>query len=136
MKQNYFKNSIAEMWVEDGIFYIVHAEGNVITKEIAISHVQERLKLTEGITYPMFIDSRGVKYVTKEAREYLNKGDGVKYISAGAFFINSSVSKIIGNYYLKFTRPPIPARLFTDHDKALQWLQRFKQKSNSTILKS
>jgi len=126
MRRNYFKNPYGEMWIEDGIFYVVHAEGNVITKDIAISQVYERFKLTEGITYPMFIDSRGLKYVTKDAREYLNKGDGVKYINAGAFLINSSVQEIIGNYFLKFTRPPIPARLFTRQEKALLWLQQFK----------
>jgi len=114
------------MWIEDGIFYVIHTEGVVITKEIAVSQVNERLRISNGVIYPMYIDARGIKYATKDAREYTKGADGIKYINAGGFLINNAVLEILTNYYFKFNRPKIPVKLFTDQAKALQWLQQFK----------
>ena len=126
MKENYFKNSIAEMWIEDDILYVRHNQNVVITKEVAIDMVKERLLICENTTYPMFFDTRGIKYATKEAREYTKGGEGMRCINAGGFLVNNAVLEILVNYYLKFNRPKVPVKLFTDETKALKWLRQFK----------
>jgi len=131
MRQNYFKNTYGEMWIEDGIFFVTYNEGVIITKEIMVYLVSERLRITENTTFPMLFDTRGMKYATKEAREYSNQGDGIKYLSAAAFVVNSTVLQIFMNYYLKIYPFSFPVRLFIDGDKALQWLQRFKQEKEA-----
>lgn len=129
MKENYFKNAIAEMWIEDGILYVKHNNDVVVTKEAAVTMVRERLRICENTSYPMFFDSRGMKYATKEAREYTKQSDGVKYIKAAAFIVNNTALKIFINYYYKVNPLPVPVKLFTDGQKAIQWLQQFKIQS-------
>ncbi len=39
--------------------------------------------------------------------------------------IKSPVSKIVGNFYIQFSKPTIPTRLFTEEKKAIAWLTQF-----------
>ena len=130
MKENYFKNFIAEFWIENGILYLIYQQEAVVDKEAAIYLIKERHKMTNKVSYPMFVDLRGMKYITRDAREELKKGDGIKYVTAGAFLINNTIIRILSDYFIKFDKPPIPIKLFTDQEKALQWLQQFKNREN------
>ena len=111
MRENYFKSPYLEMWIEGGILWGIYQQGIVVTKEVAVSQIKERIRITNEVTYPIFIDLRGVKYFTKEAREELKKGDGIKYISAGGFLINSVILRIFGDYFIKLEKPTVPVKI-------------------------
>ena len=135
MKESYFENDFITIYIEYGIVFCIYKENVVVSLEFAKAMVDQRLIITQDKVYPIFADIRVLKYTTKEARQYL-KGKGAEGLSAGAFLINSAVQQILGNYFIKFDRPPIPIRLFTDQGKALQWVQKFKGGSNPIINKS
>jgi hypothetical protein len=126
IRERYFKDECVEMWIEDGIIQCLFSSGLVITEEIATSIVRERIRISEGGTYPGLIDTTPMRYITQEARAYLAKGDGIRCLSAGAFLINSKVQAIFVNFFLMINKPAIPAKLFTDRKKAIFWLQQFK----------
>lgn len=44
---------------------------------------------------------------------------------ADAFIIKSLPQKIIGNFFLKFHKPKIPTKLFSDYTKAIKWLKEY-----------
>jgi len=125
MKESYFENESVVLYIQEGIVFCIYKEDVVVSFEFAKVMVDQRLIITQDKVYPLFADIRGLKYTTKEARTYL-KGKGAQGLSSSAFLINSAVQQILGNYFIKFDRPPIPIRLFTDYEKALQWLQQFK----------
>jgi len=125
--ERYFKNEHVEIWITDGLLYHKYAPELVITLTIAEEITRQRILMSDGKKYPLLVDGRTTKYITKDAREYWAKGDGIKYLTAGAFIIGNSIHKIFGNMFLKVNRPPLPARLFTEVEPGVLWLQKFRE---------
>jgi len=113
-----------KMWIDEGILYCVYAENLSINLDIAIYCVAERIKFTKAESYPCLVDIRGLKHVTKEAREYFAK-EGAEYITAGAFIVGSIFTEMMGNIFIYINKPNIPTRLFTDEKAAEEWLRKF-----------
>lgn len=114
----------AYLLLEEGIMYVTYKEG-YLELEGARQVVQARHELSAGRDYPVLVDDRGMKGMSKEARDYLSHEDGLKYVKAGAILAQSGFTMILGNFFLKVSGPEIPARLFTSKQKALTWLQQF-----------
>ena len=72
---------------------------------------------------PCFVDATGIKSVTREAREYLGN-EGSELVSVAGLLSHSPVSRTIGNFYLKITKPTIPTKIFTCENDAIKWLKR------------
>jgi hypothetical protein len=45
--------------------------------------------------------------------------------SADAFVIYSLPQKLVGNFYLKVNKPPVPTRFFKTPEEAIRWLRKF-----------
>lgn len=118
----------ASYMLRDGILVINYKPGLEITLDIAKDIVNDRMKLTEGKSYPGFLDGRGLKSLDKEAREYFSSEEGRKGVSAAALLVGSVYTAFLGNFFLTVTvgKVKIPTKIFTKEDKALQWLQQFK----------
>ncbi len=79
-----------------------------------------------GNKVPLLIDIRPVKSVSRDARALLGS-DQVSdrwCVSGLALIINSRISQMIGNATLYWQRTKHPLRLFTDVEKAHEWLLR------------
>ena len=109
--------------IEDGIMYgkwkNIH-----ITLPIARETVSERIRFSEGVSYPALIDASALKGGDKEAREYLAK-EGSELIKAGALLVNSIFTKTLVNVFMLINKPPVPTKMFTDEEKAKEWLKQF-----------
>lgn len=125
LNNNKLPNNNFDMWVEDGIFHVVVLTDS-FTLDIAEECVKERMRVTQGKSYPMLSDSRKVLNFEKEARKFLALNDNVANLNAGAILIENQLQKILGNFFLLINKPGVPARLFTEKEKALDWLERFK----------
>ena len=113
-----------KIWKEDGILYSVYSENLNINIEIAKNCVETRIAYSQGISYPVLIDMKGVKSVTKEARDYL-ADEGARLIKGGALIVESALNKMLGNLFLRINKPKIPVKLFTDEKEAKEWLQQY-----------
>lgn len=120
------KQSRANMYIEDGIFYIIHAQGTVIDLADAKDGVAKRLEICKGKKYPLFVDGRGIKKFDKQARAYLAGPDGIKGVSAGAFLINSRIKELLANAWFSLNKPAVPTKLFTKKEDAIKWLENYK----------
>lgn len=120
-----FKHVNFEMWIEDGVFHIVVLSDS-FTLDMTKESVRERIRITQGKPYPMLSDSRKVVDFDKEARKYLAHNDQVVNLKAGAILIKTRLQKSLGNFFIHFNKPSIPARLFTVREEALAWLEGFK----------
>ena len=127
MREKYFKNDTIEMWIENGILHGVYAPYAVITLEVARINVAERLKIADGKTYPVCVDFTKAKTASREARSYFSAGDGIRGISAGAFLVKTEIEAFLLNTWLKLYKPKVPAKLFTEKEEALEWLEPFKR---------
>lgn len=114
------------MWLEDGFIHHQYKPGLILTIDIARQMVNHRLKLTDGITRPVFVDVRNLVAIKADARKYLAGSEAVKYVSAGGIYLDNYLHYLVGNVFLKIDRPLIPSRLFTDKDQAIRWLEAYK----------
>ena len=127
MKKNYYKDQYIELYIEDGIMYHIYGENVEIDLEIARHITLKRIEASEDKSYPMLIDSRFLKSLSKDARQYWSKDpDAQKYVIAGAGLIYNPIYSLIGNAFIKINNPVKPFRLFTDKTTALQWLEYYK----------
>jgi hypothetical protein len=125
-KEKYVENPYAEIWFENGVIYTVFKPNTVITMEVAERVTEDRIKVSEGRTLPIFIDLRNMVSTENAARAYMASKSAQKFISAGAILINNEIHRLLTNLWLKIDRPIIPTKSFTEKEKALQWLERYK----------
>lgn len=118
------ETSIAKIWMEEEIIFVKFIDKLDMTLEKAQSAVEARLSVCAGISYPVLVDMRGIRSVTREAREYL-AGEGTRLIKAGALLVESPLSRTLGNIFLWINKPEVPTRLFSDEKEAKEWLKKF-----------
>jgi hypothetical protein len=111
----------------DDILYVTLQPGQVIDIDVARDLVKQRLEYIEGKSYPILLSGEGVKAINKDARDHLSK-EGQKGVLAGAILVHSVYTEFFGNFYLRVNNAEVPSKLFTDKEKALEWLEQFKPK--------
>lgn len=77
--------------------------------------------------FPLLIDSRNIKSITKEARDFFSMNNRESCIVAFAVIIDSPVSRIVGNFFMGLNKPRVPAKLFNSEEDAVHWLKEFME---------
>ena len=126
MKERYLENDYAEIWFENGKVHIVYKRGCVLNINNIKLIVQDRLKVSAGTKGPILIDFRNLVSSDNATRSYLATPEAERYLNAGAILITNEIQRLIMNLYLKIDKPTLPARVFTNREKALEWLEQFK----------
>ena len=73
----------------------------------------------------MDVRSTQVTEIAKEARDYFANERTAAIQRATALLTNSPVSRVIGNFFMGLNKPISPTKLFTDPQRAIEWLQPF-----------
>lgn len=78
-------------------------------------------------------------YVLTEAEDEFNPTPGArtagaskeyaKHVAAHALFSNNSFLKILGNLFIKVSRPAVKTQFFDDRNKALEWLEKCRKEN-------
>lgn len=110
------------IWIDNGILFGKYKPELIITLEVAIAIVRDRMKISNGIIRPFLIDITEMTAVNKEGRKYLASKEACELVSAGAIYTNHPLMKIVGNAFILLDRPRIPIKLFTNQQAALRWL--------------
>ena len=118
--EQFAENEYYKVYIENGIIFGEYKKNLDIDIEAAKKIVAIRLLISEGKSYPLFIDARNAHSLTKEARDYLASPDATHDIKAGAFYIDSALTKIMGNFFLRLSKPHVPAKLFNNKEEAVQ----------------
>ena len=112
---------------EDGIVRVSVPCGAEDTLEKAKSSLEEIKKTCQGKMRPVLVDMRYLKSASFEARNYWAGEETAKVVTAAALWLESPVSKVLGNFYLGLNKSIAPLKLFTNEDLALEWLKGFLQ---------
>lgn len=124
--KDYFENEYETIWLENGIIHIVFKPDLFINLEIAKTFVQAGLKTINKKTRPVFADIRGMKRIDDDARDYWATQEACNFISGMAIFSGNRIQTLFANFYINFSKPLTPTKLFTDKTKALKWLEQYK----------
>lgn len=76
-----------------------------------------------GKKYPLLVDAREVKFISREARRQFSVNGRETHISSFALLVKSPLSRAIGNFFIGLNKPSVPARLFDEENDALTWLK-------------
>jgi hypothetical protein len=118
------ENPYVTMWLEGEILCCKYASNLHVSLDVAKSVVEGRIFFSEGKSYPLLVDMSGIKSTTREAREYLAT-IGSTLAKAAALITGSSFNRMLGNVFLTIDKPAVPTRLFTNEEKAKEWLKEF-----------
>ena len=81
--------------------------------------------LYEGKTFPLLVDSREIRSISKEARDHFSMNNRESHVIAFAIVIDSPLSKIIGNFFMGLNKPRVPTHLFNSEKDAVKWLKKY-----------
>ena len=123
--KNIFKLSKFTTYLgDDGIMrttVIDHAEVQFLD---ALENTRTIESLYTGKNFPLLIDSRKIKSISKDARDHFSMRGRKSVVSCFAILVSSPLSRIIGNFFMGLNKPSVPARLFDNEEKAVQWLKK------------
>jgi hypothetical protein len=74
---------------------------------------------------PTLITSENFSAPNAEARAYLAKLESNPYSSCSAYIAKTLAEKLMTNAYIRFNKPQRPTRMFTNENKAIEWLKTF-----------
>ncbi len=110
---------------EDGIVRTKIKPGSEVTVEYARENSAAVNSLFTGKKFPLLIDSRGIKSMTRDARnQFTTKGRETNTL-AFAIIIDSPLSRVIGNFFMGINKPAVPTRLFDNEVEAVKWLKPY-----------
>ncbi len=81
--------------------------------------------LFTGKKFPLFIDARSVRSMSREARKHFSTNGRDTRIICMAIMVRSPLSRVIGNFFMGLNKPQVPARLFDEEPDAIEWLKKF-----------
>ncbi|HAA00756.1 MAG TPA: hypothetical protein DEP18_01545 [Flavobacteriales bacterium] len=84
----------------------------------------DNLALMGDELYTVLVVSGSGSTISAEARKKVASPEYRMNTVAKAFLVENLAHRIIGNFYMTFNKPAIPTRLFTDREKALEWLRQ------------
>ncbi len=118
-----------DAFFEDDIIHVTFISEHY-TEEMIDEAIKQRLEMTKDRIYPMFADISRVKSFTREARQRLAQKDAGLGTKAVAILTNSKAQEVLYNFFNTIYKAPAPAKMFTNKEKALEWLQQFKENRN------
>lgn len=98
--------------------------GGILDLEGAEKYVDAIQTIGDGKKMRVFLDLRAGEGASQNARNYLAK-EGAKVHEAMAMWVNSPFTKMLGNFFIGFSQPSYPTKLFTEKTNAIQWLKSF-----------
>lgn len=97
--------------------------------QVGLTEAMENSKVVNGffnnVKYPILIDARGIKSMSREARNFFTANGRNTNTTAFGIIIDSSVSKVVGNFFLGINKPVVPTKLFTNERTAINWLTNY-----------
>ena len=118
--------SVAEMHIdEDGLLQIRFFKGVIVTLEKVKEYYAISNELLNNQKSLVLVDASEEYEITEDAKAYGQTEEAMKSRIAVAFVTNSIGNQLMFNLYLKFYKPLVPIKMFSNKEKALNWLKSF-----------
>lgn len=111
-------------WFVGNIMYI-YAKPNVEhTLEEAKLQAKLRADLFKDEKVKMFIDLRDALPIGIEVRNFYSSEESVKHVLGTCSVVNSSFSRVIGNFYFGYLNKKLKTKLVNDPSEGIIWLNQ------------
>lgn len=105
-----------------GFVHAVMKQGCEMALDDAKENVAVMYELAGRSRTLVLVDTRGVRWQSREARDYFTSTNAAEATTAVALIVGSPVSRVLGNFFLRLERHRFPTALFDSEDKAIRWL--------------
>lgn len=82
--------------------------------------------LAGGNKHLVLLDVRGYAIGSDKAKVFSASKHPASYRIAVATLVSSLAARLRGNAYIRFNKPKVPTRLFSQEQKAIEWLKEFQ----------
>jgi hypothetical protein len=116
--------------IGDDLLHWVYREGAVVTlreAEEEVARIEQLVKANLLESTRLLIDIRPIRSIDRAASKLFSSDEihDTYGVQALGLITDSSISKVIGNFYMQVFGPKHPVRLFTDEAAAREWLNSF-----------
>lgn len=114
---------MAECYVENGILHLELTNGH-LTLELIQAHF-DIMEQQPGnwLSLPSILFVSSMRSFNKEARDLVSKTTEAAGTPCSAIIMQSTLAKVLVNLFLQINRPAFPTKIFTNKEKATQWIQ-------------
>lgn len=126
MENQIYENDIISIQFRNGVLCGKYKVA-VIDLSVAEGATDYRKKITGGRKIASIVDISSVKHVDKEARTFFSSSEAGQDLLALAVILNNPVTRMMGNFFVKFYHPVYPFRFFTNFEEADAWIRGFTE---------
>lgn len=129
MSQNYKKTetNTCVIYKDDrNVVHVVIKDGVVIDYYDALDQYLVIKNLSDSKPVLKLIDGRSKWLVLKTARQFFAGKEIKEKTIARAILVNSTIRKVLLNFFNELNKPEVPTRIFTDYNEAYAWLLQQK----------
>jgi hypothetical protein len=112
---------------ENGIMSVLFKENFTVGLKDVEEVVAWVSEIANGRKFLNLMEGESNSEVDAEVRSFSASKEQNKFTIADAMVVKSISHRLLSNFYLKFNKPVMPTRLFTDKEKAIQWLLSQKE---------
>ena len=126
MIQIKLENDYCYFYIQEGILHeIFKPEVKVMDLNMSKIVVADRLKVSNGVTMPLYVDATPIRFFKPNALKYMAEGDAMKYLSASGLLAKTYIHRLAGNTYYEVFKPSIPTKMHQTYDAAIAWLKLY-----------
>ena len=122
MENQVFENDYVSLQFHNGILYAKY-KVSIIDLPTAKIATAFRREVTGGKKIPAVADISRVKHVDKSTRTFFASVEAGEDLTALAVILSNPVTRMMGNFFLKFHQPEYPFRFFTNLEQAMAWIE-------------
>lgn len=129
MKENYVKSDCSETWMENGIvIQDINPALTEVTLPIAKQLIADRKAASGGDKkVAVLVIVNNTVNINKETKQYYKGPEPYANINAIAMVMDNFIASFIANLVFIFKENPVPTEFFNNREKALKWLERYKE---------
>ena len=121
------ETSTLTLEIKGDILFMVVKDDADLDLDAIVESVKARKKIQNGKKMLALVDNRKTWQISKEANEYSVKKEVGELSIAMAILSGSTLpTRLIGNFFIKFNKLHCPTKMFSNEDKALAWLESFR----------
>lgn len=126
---NRVKTSVSELYLDEN--GIIHVSFPIKDSKISLGDAREmyekRVELSGNNMQQLLLsDMRTDPKPSREAQNFLRSQRVIDSTKAVAMLVGGTASKLLGNFFLGFSKKGYPVKLFTEKEDAINWLMLYK----------